>query len=222
MRKHIFARIEFPWKSRIELWKKTFSDPSNSPARYTRSLSIRKSPVVTSVDTGVGGWTRTFSGIVRLYLDIRGFNGGRKVSLIPLHGLSPTLKSLCLVYGHSASSSETFSFVCSFPLLEDLALVSRGGNEIDGWNIPSTSPKLTGCLDLMMLSGTRPAVHRLLELPSGLRFSKIVVLCPNKDLELMTDLISKCSDILEFLRVGVCRRSTGVFFLHQLLWLVNT
>ena len=201
-RGHLFAHVEFSLKSHIKLWKRTFPDPSNSPARHTRSLSIRRSPVVTFVDTGVGGWTRTFSGIVRLHVDIRGFGGGKKVSLIPLHGLSSALKSLRLAYGSSTPSSEIFSFVCSFPLLEDLALVSLGGNsEIDEWKVPSTSPKLTGTLDLRMLGGIRPAVHRLLELPSGLHFSKISVACLKEDVGSMVDLVSKCSDTLESLSI---------------------
>jgi hypothetical protein len=69
-REYLFAHVEFSMKSHIEVWKKAFPDPSNSPARYTRSLSIRTSQVVTSVDMGVGGWIRTFSGVVRLYVDI--------------------------------------------------------------------------------------------------------------------------------------------------------
>ena len=40
-RRHLFAHIQFcPSLSPTELWKKTFPDPSNSPAHYTRSLSI--------------------------------------------------------------------------------------------------------------------------------------------------------------------------------------
>jgi len=201
-REHLFAHVEFTLKSHIKLWKEKFPEPSNSPARRTRSLSIRRFPVVTFVDMGVGGWIRTFSGIVRLHVDIRGFGGGRKISLVPLYGLSPTLRFLRLDYGSSAPTSEIFSFVCSFPLLEDLALVSLGGNsEVDGWNVPSTSPKLTGCLDLRMLGGIRPVVRRLSELPSGLRFSKISVACLKEDVESMMGLMSKCSDTLESLSI---------------------
>ena len=201
-RGRLFAHVEFSLKSHIKLWKRAFPDPSNSPARHTRSLSIRRSPVVGFVDTGVGGWARTFSGIVRLDVDICGFGGGRKISLIQLHGLSPVLKSLRLAYGPSTPSSEIFSFVCSFPLLEDLALVSRGGNsETNEWKVPSTSPKFTGCLDLRMLGGIRPVVHRLLELPSGPHFSKISVACLKEDVGSMVDLVSKCSDTLESLSI---------------------
>ena len=201
-RKHIFAHVGFSSKFRIELWKKTFPDPSNSPACYTRTLSICAPAVVTSADTGVGGWVRAFSGIARLHLDIRGFDDGRKISFLPLHGLPPTLKSLRLTYKTSPPSSEIFGLVCSFPLLEDLALVSFGSKiDVGEWNIPSTSPKFTGCLDLWMVGGTRPIVHRLSELPGGFHFSKISVSCREKDVGPMGDLVSKCSDTLESLNI---------------------
>ena len=206
-REHLFARVGFLSKSRIELWKKTFPDPSNSPACYTRSLSICTPVVVAPTDTGVDDWTRAFSGITRLHVDIR----GPDISFLPLHGLSPTLKTLLLAYGTSPPSSETFDLVCSFPLLEDPALVSLGGkNDVDEWNIPSTSPKFTGCLDVSAAGGIRPIVHRLLELPGGFHFSKISVSCSEKDVGPMGDLVSKCSDTLESLTI---RYSTGAIFL---------
>ena len=43
---------------------------------------------------------RTFSGVVQLHVDIRGYGGGEvEISLVPLCGLSPTLKSLHLACG---------------------------------------------------------------------------------------------------------------------------
>ena len=50
-----------------------------------------------------------------------------------------------------------------------------------------------------MIGGIRPAVRRLLELPSGLRFSKIAITCPDEDVESAMDLVSECSDTLEYL-----------------------
>jgi len=210
-RQHLFVHVEFSLESHVKLWEGAFPDPSNSPACYTRSLTIRRSRVVTSVGRGVGGWIRTFSSIIRLHVDVHAYSA-RVVSFVPLRGLSPTLKSLRLAYGSSVPPSETFGLVCSFPLLEDLALRSPGNNnEIDGWNIPSTSPKLTGCLDLGMTCGIRPAVDRLLELPSGLHFSKISVSCLKEYVEPMMDLVSECSETLESL--SVCYYLPGVTFL---------
>jgi len=204
IREHIFANVELSWESYIRLWRKTFPDPSNSPARYTRNLTIYTSQALTS-----GGWVRAFSGLVRLEVDVIVSGSGEKI-LVPLRGLSPTLKSLYLSYGSSALFSEIFGLVCSFPLLEDLALLSLGNsNEVDVWNIPSTSPKLTGCLELNIAGEMRPTICRLLELPGGLCFSKIVISCSDEDVEPVMDLMSKCSDTLEYL--GMIYDNTGAF-----------
>ena len=214
-RMHLFSHVEFTSKPRIESWKETFPDPSNSPAHHTRSLSIRMSSI-TSVDTGLGSWIRTFNGVVRLHVDIHGYGGGRDISLIPLHGLSPTLKTLRLAYGYSAPCSEIFGLVCSLPLLEDLALVSLDNNsETCVLGIPPTSPKFTGSLDLRMVGRIRPIVRRLLDLPSGLHFSKISVSCLREDMETMTELVSRCSDTLESL--SICYYLIGVGFLSVLV-----
>ena len=70
------------------------------------------------------------------------------------------------------------------------------------WNTPPISPKLTGSLDLRAIWGIRPAIHRLLDLPGGLRFARVMVMCRTKDAELTTDLVSRCSDTLESLEVS--------------------
>ena len=197
-RKHLFAHIEFgATEPPIQVWKKAFPDPSNSPAHYTRSLSIRDIPVIIAPDMGEGGWIRTFHSVVHLCLECHGWEA-HPDSIIPFHGLSSTLRSLHL----TAAFIDVFDLVCSFPLLEDLALVMFGSEvEIDGWDAPSTSPKLTGSLDLRMIRGIGCTIRRLLDLPGGLHFTKITVLCPYNDLELITDLLSRCSDTLESLTV---------------------
>ena len=119
-RKHLFAHVEFnAQKSHIKLWKKTYPDPSNSPAHHTRSLSICGIPLIPAADIDVGDWIHTFHNLVHLHLESIGCEG-RPVSLVPFHGLSPTLRSLSL----RAISSEVLDLICSFPLLEDLALAS--------------------------------------------------------------------------------------------------
>jgi len=201
-RQYLFAHVKFFVKSHTNIWEKTFPDPSNSPARYTRSLTISRPQLVPSVGRDAGSWIRTFSRIVRLQVSVHGCGSGGKASFVPLLGLSPVLKSLHLTYGSSVSYSEIFGLVCSFPLLEDLALVSSGNNSNDDrWSIPSTSPKFTGCLDLRTIRGIRPAVRRLLELPSGLRFSKISVTLADRGVESTMDLVLKCSGTLESLSI---------------------
>jgi hypothetical protein len=143
----------------------------------------------------VGGWIRTFHNLV--HLDLQRFCRLReRASLTPFYGLSPTLRSLRLTF----TSSEVLDLICSFPLLEDLALISlrHGSNPR---KIPPTSPKLTGSLSLSDIGEIRPVVRRLLNLPDGLHFAKITVASLDADTTPTTDLVLRCSDTLESLRV---------------------
>jgi hypothetical protein len=192
----LFATVDF-WanKSSIERWKKTFPDPSHSPAHHTRTLFISDPPHVVAADADEGGWIRAFRNVVHLYLGFFDSEDPR-VSLVPFHGLSPTLRSLYLVN----TSMEVLDLICSFPLLEDLELASlRHGS--DTWNTPSTSPKLTGSLSLTPLKGIRPIVRRLMGLPNGLHFTKIMIAGIDEDDGSTTDLVLSCSDTLESLSV---------------------
>jgi hypothetical protein len=192
-RTHLFSSIQFhPSTSSIELWKKAFPDPSNSPARHTRSLVIRGIPIVTAADADESGWIRTFHNLVHLHLECPHWE---RVSLVPFHGMSPVLRSLRLV----SSSPDILDLICSFPLLEDLALISPSRGS-DAWNIPPTSPKLTGFLDLSMFGGIRPFAGRLLSLPNGLHFTKIAVRL-DEGIHSVIDLVSRCSNTLESISV---------------------
>jgi hypothetical protein len=203
-RRHLFLRIDFyARKSHVELWKKTFPDPSNSPARYTRSLSIHGIPHVTTADMDVGGWIRTFRNLVHLHLECFG-PVDHEVSLAPFHGISPTLRSLRL----TCAFPEVLDLICSFPLLEDLALDSIG-NRGDVWSTPSTSPKFTGTLEITAFGGFRPIARRLLDLPGGLHFAKIKVESYAGDVDSTMDLVSGCSGTLKSLYVSCS--APGVF-----------
>jgi hypothetical protein len=197
-RTHLFASIEFHApESHIELWKKTFPDPSNSPAHHTRHLLIRGLSTVTAADANAGGWIRTFHNLVHLHLESHYWM--EPDSLIPFYGLSPTLRSLRLIHTHP----EVLGIICSFPLLEDLALASHS-QEDDTRNTPPISPKLTGSLNLNIFQGISPIVRQLLNLPGGLHFAKITVWGIDADAKPTVNLVSRCSDTLESLSIDVC------------------
>jgi len=206
-RKHLFAHVEFhASKSHMELWKETFPDPSNSPAHHTRSLSIYGIPVVAPTDAGVGGWIRAFHNVVHLRLERLGEEDPR-ASFVPFYGFSPTVRSLSL----ASTSLEVFDLVCSFPLLEDLALHSlHPTTQGDGWVTPSTSPKLTGSLYLKTIWEVHSVTRRLCALPDGLRFTGITVAFTIGNTEPITDLVSKCSGTLESLSIN-CFLGLGTF-----------
>jgi len=197
-RKHLFAHVKFlVSKSNIELWKKTFPDPQDSPARHTRSLSISGIPFVTAADEGVGGWIRTFRNVVHLkFYHLQFSHLRRAASLVPFYGLSPAVRSLCL----SDATPDVFDLICSFPLLENLELTVLYG-DADGRNVPSTSPKLTGSLNLRVFRSACSVTRRLLELPGGLHFSKINAVFLDGNAQSVKDLVSGCSDTLEYLTI---------------------
>jgi len=201
-RRHLFARVEFHApQSPVELWKKTFPDPSNSPAYHTHTLSINSTPV-TAAGAGMDCWIHSFCNVISLrllHMD--------PASLTPFYGFSPTLRSLSLTH----VPLDGFDLICSFPLLEDLALVSTPPtSDPDGWNMPLTSPKLTGTLDLRVPGSGCSVARRLVDLPGGLHFAEIyTLLFFNENAKSLTDLVLRCSDTLESLTI--CYRPKSAF-----------
>ena len=202
-RSHLFAHVKFGVIARpVELWMKAFPDPSNSPAHHTRRLTIRYLPAITTTDASVAGWIRTFRSVVHLHFEYVTW-GAHQTPLAPFYGFSHTVRSLRLAF----TSFEVFDLICSFPLLEDLTFVSLLEDlasvslYASRWSAPSTSPRLTGSLDLSAIGGIRSAARRLSDFPGGLRFTKITLSCLGDDLESTTHLVSRCSDTLESLDI---------------------
>ena len=202
----LFARVELQsTKSSITSWMKAFPDPSNSPAHYTRTLSIH---MLMSAPTSMFTWLLPFCRIEELVADVFGWEELDGVSLAQLHGLSPTLKSLDLSRV-GARISDVIDLICSFPLLESFSIHFASFDcNIDGWTAPLTSPKLTGSLRLN--GEIRYIARALLDLPGGLHFSNIWARAFTEDVDSRTimDLISKCSDTLESLSIWYIRSCT--------------
>ena len=204
-RRHLFARVKFgrpgPWLNLvclrrlpghdIESWMKTFPDPSNSPAHHTRSLRFSNLASITAASAHAGTYVHPFHHVVELKVKTR-WPDSLRTSLAQFKRFSPSLRSLCLSR-ISTTLSEVLDLICSFPLLEDVRLdgvVAESGT--DQWHAPLTSPKLTGLLHLN--DKNHLVARRLLDLPDGLHFSEILVVCPN---ESIAELVLRCSDTLE-------------------------
>ena len=199
-RKHLFAYVEFDgFTPCIQSWMRAFPDPSNSPAHYTRSLSTRGFKSVTTAAMDARAWVRSFRHLVHLAVATHGAQDESRVSLAQLKRLSPTLRSLHLCH-YRIPLPEIIDLICSFPLLKDLSLIYLWDEcDTDGWNVPP-SPKFTGSLDL---TGEVNTIARgLLELPGGLHFSEIKVTCADYHAESVMDLVSGCSDTLEYLYIN--------------------
>ena len=122
---------------------------------------------------------------------------------VALHGFSPALRSLHLKFG-TLPDWEIFGLICSFPLLEDLALISHHTWSLEEErSTPSTSPNLTGSLKLRFIGGRmQSTTNRLLDLPNGVHFTTIAVYwLKDEDIRSTTDLVSRCSETLQTLEV---------------------
>ena len=217
-RKHLFADIQFSSIDDLRLWKKTFPDSANSPAYHTRTLfaSCAQADVAATVDEN--GWTRAFSGVTSLSLE----SHLGQATLVPFHRFSPTLKSLHAHY-FIFPSPQLFAFILSSPLLEDLTLAGLDIGRQDDHDdprepqtaAPSTSPPLTGTLRLHIAGRIEDTVCRLLSLPNGLHFRKLVFSqARSRDVRWIMELLIRCSDSLECLDIMCYLPRKPILILH--------
>jgi hypothetical protein len=220
-RKHLFADIRFDSAVDLELWRKTFPDPSNSPAYYTHTLFIGCPQAAMEADAGEGGWIRAFCRVSRFAM---GSNftrvDGSKIPLVLFHKFSPTLKSLRLV-STALLYSQLFNLVCSFPLLEDLTFTGRvDDDDLHGPQAvaPTTSHIFIGSLDLYLKEGMAPIVRWLLSLPSGIHFRKLTLTWVHEgDSSLTTALVERCSHTLDSLDIACHLTGVGKLVRHLFL-----
>ena len=229
-RKHLFAAVAFLTEKHLGSWKEVFPDLSTSPAHYTKILFVACPQVITAADADAGGWIRGFSRVV--YLVVRTLPTDSPPSLVPLHGLSPVMKSL-RVSVPTLPSSRIINLVLSFPLLEDLRLTVTtppgisADDDDDGFGRlstaaqPSSPPILTGSLELSMEGGMGPFIHQLLALPGGIHFRKFAFKWFHEEDPLMaTALVEGCSHALESLDITeFCSTCIQFLPLHQ--WLTD-
>ena len=182
--------------------------PVNSPARHTHKLCILGLKTITSADAPIH--IPSFCRLTELKLQIYAPDN-RGVSLAPLHRISPILKSLLLSYSYFPPW-EVLDLICSFPLLKDLSMHSNGTvSSANTWNIPLISPRFTGSL---RLDYETSVAHRLFDLPNGLHFSKITLVFPTQDVELTQDLVLRCSETMESLRIDYYPHLSPPLSLH--------
>jgi len=227
IRRHLFVGIGFDTTERLRSWKETFLDPSTSPAKYTKTLIIRCIQAVTAADAEEGGWIRGFSSVE--CLEVSGesaYPDGSMISLLPFRGFSPALKSL-RVNLHFLPSSQVFDLVLSFPLLEDLNVMSRNmsiDDDDDDDNdsshglstvVQPSSPPMTGFLELFERGGMGSIARRLMSLPGGIHFQNLALKWSSEeDVLLSMALVDKCSHTLEYLEIACGFRCGCTSIMH--------
>ena len=229
IRKYLFADISLQDEFDLELWKNTFPDPSTSPARYTKTLTITLPEVFTPADAEEGGWLSAFSRVRHLAIDIIGMIQP-EISLAPFHGLSPVIKSLRIrLEVATFPSSRIFDLIRSFPSLEDLDVeaseeLTECADGVDGQQTPvktSVPPTFTGSLKLYLEGGSTPLLRPLLSLPSGLHFRELWLTCDDdEDISMAAEVVERCCPTLESLKIKHELR-TFVSWLFPLQWLTS-
>jgi hypothetical protein len=212
-RKHLFAEIRLRDEKRLKQWKKTFPDPSTSPAHYAKTLFVGRPQAVVAAGAELGGWIRGFFGVINLRVGSRVLSADRSIYLVPFHGLSPGIKSLHVTVP-ALPPSRIINLISSFPLLEDLAVhvtTSYGilTDDVDSPDRsltsaqPSSSPTFTGSLALYIRGGMQPITHRLLSLQIGIHFRRLALTWSHEEDHLATTvLVERCSHTLECLVIS--------------------
>ena len=195
-RRHLFAHVELnTFGPSIGLWMTVFPDPLNSPAHYTRTLTVTGLRFEAGTDDEVTPWLRAFYNVVDLRVETLGWSDPEL-----FRGLSPNIRSLRLVAPMTRPSA-MFGLIYSFPLLEDLTLLSLSSEPgDDGWVIPSTLP--TPTRSLLLSGGIGPVIRRLLDLQNAPHLTKIAFeFLYETDFRLAMNLVSRCSGTLESLDI---------------------
>jgi hypothetical protein len=211
-RKHLFRQLGFSNPEELQLWKETFPDPSTSPARYTKTLFVGCSEVVTAADAEVGGWITGFSRVEHLTMGSWPFHDpplDEPISLVPFHGFSHALKSLHVGIAFFPFP-QFFDLLLSFPLIEDLRVAAfksadgaYGFNEPQTAAQPSNKPTFTGSLKLNLERGMEPFIRRLLSLPGGIHFRKLILTgVSGLDPSVIMELVEGCSHTVESLHIS--------------------
>ena len=134
------------------------------------------------------------------------------LSLIPFYALSPAITSLDIKFS-TASSSQVFDLIYSFPLPENLSVMIHGrwmgcddgSNEQPTGAQPPSSPPFTGSLRLYHGQGLITVVGQLSFLLNNLRFRRLDLMLNHKDdIFLATEFLESCSLTLE----SLCFRCT--------------
>ena len=123
-RKRLFNVIRIHTEKDLQSWKEASPDPSTSPARFAKTLSVGCSHVVTATDAEPGGWIAGFSSVAHLEVVTQEFPAANStVSFVPFHGFSPAIKSL-RVDIFVLPSSQMLNLILSSLLLEDITVIA--------------------------------------------------------------------------------------------------
>lgn len=185
-RKHLFFHVAFSKAGDLESWQATFPDPSTSPARYAKHMSVG-CPQAAAATYGEGSFISNFFHVLRLdvHLDERE---------TPSAHVSRPRRPAVGVFPASC----IFNLITSFPHLEELNATNfapDGDNRSDGRPAPNLPPSMrTVCLN--SIEGIGPIANRILSPPGSLHLSSLeLTLHSKEDVDLAAALVERCSSL---------------------------
>jgi len=229
-RKHLFTNISFDFVEQLDSWKRTFPDPSTSPACYAKTLVICCPEEVAVADAEAGGWIRGFSRVIHLDVGSDFAEAGLTVSFVPLHGFSSFVKSLHIDF-IILPASRVFNLILSFPLLEGLSLTADdvsidncdGPDGLPTVSQPLIPPMFTGSLRLFLNQGGSLIIRWLLSLPAGIHFREFTLTWLHAEDPVLTmAVVEKCSHAIESLVTSVSSFCNGAGTDSLLCFLVKS
>ena len=191
-RRHLFRSITFD-EEKMEKWLKTFPVPEKSPAYHVRELRLR----LTAGDYHPG----EFFGRVRWFTHLKTMavseEGAYNWLEIPSFVELPQSITSLAIEGHGVGPVQMRDLMAQLPNLEDLSLF--GAVEEGGAPPPELGKVLKATFSgrlYLHASGIDGIVDMLLEVPTGLHFTKISILDERECRFLVVRLAETCRETL--------------------------
>lgn len=197
-RRHLFRRIEF-WPHNLPTWKRTFPDPSTSPAAYTREIRIQ---LASDAPTQLADYMPYFSNVRDLTLI-----GGRCETydwVSSLGNLPTSIRSLTMKFV-SITNVQVLEVMEQLPNLDDFSFRTSKGAGFSAEAGEILRGRFSGKLDLLLMEDLHASIVKsLLTAPEGLGFKSIKAFCnTGDDFPAYADLVATCRDTLLELDISV-------------------
>jgi len=218
-RRRLFYFIQIDSLDRLEQWSTVISADPNGIASYPRAVTLL-SPLKSWLEP---------KNLARFYDHFRSFSRVERLTISGLGAAKFDATSTLRYFGNFAATLRSLelrtpvgtpalllSFICAFPLVDDLAIgfpnpTAAGGNQGEV-TLPASVPSFKGGLRLLdMFDESDPIIELLCALP--LRFHTISVSSrETQGLPQLSRLVGKCGKTVRSLHIT--RRTSGMAFVH--------
>ena len=193
-RRHLFCTVVFTSRG-VDRWFKTFPVPGESPARHVRDLCFWISGA-DCVPEQFLGYTPWFHNVEKISLL---GSGGRPLSQAPSYWTLPQSVTALTIDTNVVTLVQVRDIMVQLPNLDDLSL-SGSLIQVDKDMLRGIGTTLGGRFGgrLLLRGGCagKDVINMLLEIPSGLRFTKVGICCMRERLLPAVRLAEACGETL--------------------------